>query len=217
MYLSKITVHPRPSSRTAFLDVASGGAYRLHQLIWQLFTEDSERQHLFREEQSETGFPIFYTLSRSKPMTEHPTLCVKSKPFEPKLNVGTRLGYSLRVNPTVSKDNKRHDVLMDAKRQCREDGISGQSVLLNMEQAAQQWFSSPERLERWGFSLDFLPEVSAYTRNKTQRKSSVVSYSSVDLQGVLTIQVPEVYAKQLCAGFGRAKAFGCGLMLIRRV
>jgi CRISPR system Cascade subunit CasE len=33
---------------------------------------------------------------------------------------------------------------------------------------------------------------------------------------VLEVQAPHVFVRALHRGFGKAKAFGCGLMLIRR-
>ncbi|MGH8457964.1 MAG: type I-E CRISPR-associated protein Cas6/Cse3/CasE [Nevskiales bacterium] len=42
-------------------------------------------------------------------------------------------------------------------------------------------------------------------------------YSTVDFSGVLTIVNPESFGKALFAGIGCAKAFGCGLMLVKLV
>ncbi|WP_308340124.1 type I-E CRISPR-associated protein Cas6/Cse3/CasE [Thiolapillus sp.] len=36
------------------------------------------------------------------------------------------------------------------------------------------------------------------------------------MQGSLTVTEPDAYLATLKQGLGRAKAFGCGLMLIRR-
>lgn len=38
----------------------------------------------------------------------------------------------------------------------------------------------------------------------------------LDLEGALTVRDPKLFVAALGQGFGRAKAFGCGLMLVRR-
>lgn len=217
MYLSRVTPLPHAASTRSFQKLFEHGPYELHRLIWRLFTDDGKRQHLFRAERTQTGLPLIYTLSSSKPNESVQFLSVQSKKFDPKLSPGTRLGFSLRINPTVSKGNKRHDVLMNAKREHRSKGLADNALARTMEEAAQHWFAAPERLDRWGFSLDFMPEVNAYTQHKTTRNDRAIRFSSVDLEGVLTIASPEKFLPQLQSGFGKARAFGCGLMLIRRV
>ena len=41
-------------------------------------------------------------------------------------------------------------------------------------------------------------------------------YSTLDFQGVLTVGDPDSLLPAIARGFGAAKAYGCGLMLIRR-
>jgi CRISPR system Cascade subunit CasE len=43
-----------------------------------------------------------------------------------------------------------------------------------------------------------------------------IEFSALDLSGVLEVQDGEPFLAALLSGFGKAKAFGCGLMLIRR-
>jgi CRISPR system Cascade subunit CasE len=50
-------------------------------------------------------------------------------------------------------------------------------------------------------------------RGKNQQKLSV---GVLDLQGQLEVSNPESFVDSINQGFGRAKAFGCGLMLIKR-
>jgi len=217
VFLSKITVQPRQISKSAYFEALAGGPYKLHQLIWQLFSDDTERKHLFREEQGAGGMPVIYTLSDGPPAATHPVFCVQTKKFEPRLERGMRLGYSLRLNPTVDKHGKKHDVLMNAKRDAKTMGLAPLAIAERMDVAVQEWFGMPERATRWGISLDYLPQVDGYTQHKTRRKTGVISFSSIDLQGILTVQEPELFLARVRTGFGRAKAFGCGLMLIRRV
>jgi len=67
-----------------------------------------------------------------------------------------------------------------------------------------------------GFSLDRV-EVIAYLTEKIPRTHhKPIELGVLDLEGDLTITNPEVFLEALAAGFGKAKGFGCGLMLIRR-
>jgi CRISPR system Cascade subunit CasE len=42
-------------------------------------------------------------------------------------------------------------------------------------------------------------------------------FGVLDISGVLEVHDPDRFLLRLAQGFGRARAFGCGLMLIRRV
>jgi CRISPR system Cascade subunit CasE len=43
-----------------------------------------------------------------------------------------------------------------------------------------------------------------------------ITLSTLDFEGVLAVTDPPIFLAALASGFGRARAFGCGLMLIRR-
>jgi CRISPR system Cascade subunit CasE len=49
------------------------------------------------------------------------------------------------------------------------------------------------------------------------RPKAAIRIGVLDLEGVLVVSDPARFCHCLAQGFGRAKAFGCGLMLIRRV
>jgi CRISPR system Cascade subunit CasE len=48
------------------------------------------------------------------------------------------------------------------------------------------------------------------------RRSDRLQVGVLDTEGVLTVRDPASFLAAVGAGFGRAKAFGCGLMLVRR-
>ena len=50
-------------------------------------------------------------------------------------------------------------------------------------------------------------------RGKSAREMHI---GVLDFEGTLTLLQPAAFLERLSGGFGRAKAFGCGLMLIRR-
>ncbi|WP_226982094.1 type I-E CRISPR-associated protein Cas6/Cse3/CasE [Vibrio harveyi] len=221
MYLSKITLAPSATLAEHLLMLQRNDAYAAHQLLWQLFHGESERQFIYRQEFQSNGLPIFWVLSLVAPEATHPQWLVQTKPFMPKLQKGQRLVFKLRANPTTwnNTTKKRHDVMMHAKYQAKERGIDNVQLAHHMQQAAQQWLCAPHRLMQWGISLETAPDIESYTQHHSVKKSAKnpIRFSSVDYQGILTIQEPEVFLAQYARGFGRSKSLGCGLMLIRGV
>lgn len=230
MYLSRIRVVTEGLDRTELLKLLSGDAYGNHQLLWRLFPGQEDRTFLFRQEvESEQlakeaaprGLPLFYLLSSTPPTPLPGLLDCNVKPFAPRLASGDRLLFRLRANPTVARKIEgqrkasRHDVLMNAKHQCRAAGMeSPHAVQAAMDEAANRWFA--ERTERWGFHLEMPPQVSGYRQHHLRKKAQDIRFSSADYEGRLVVDDPEAFRSALAAGFGRARAFGCGLMLIRR-
>ncbi|SFU39441.1 CRISPR system Cascade subunit CasE [Methylobacterium sp. 174MFSha1.1] len=49
-----------------------------------------------------------------------------------------------------------------------------------------------------------------------RRRHPAVAFTTFDLEGEIVVEDPAKFLAALARGFGRAKAFGCGLMLIRR-
>lgn len=48
---------------------------------------------------------------------------------------------------------------------------------------------------------------------KTPRQ--LIQFSSVDYTGMLTVTDPGLFLQRLSQGYGKSRAFGCGLMLIK--
>ncbi len=59
------------------------------------------------------------------------------------------------------------------------------------------------------------PRRKPLTKNP-RHKHPAVAFTTFDLEGEIVIEDPAKFLAALACGFGRAKAFGCGLMLIRR-
>lgn len=77
-------------------------------------------------------------------------------------------------------------------------------------------------LERQGAGAGFLlPEGAPLRvdgedhRSLPRGKGRPIRFSVLDFEGVLEVSNPALFVAALARGFGRAKAFGCGLMLIR--
>lgn len=232
MYLSRVRFLPGNTAHNALLAIQRKGSYASHQLLWQLFTEQ-QRNFLFREEQAnglsgQQGMPEYLVLSQTAPMLNTELFQVETKLFSPKLFKGDKLAFRLRANPTISsktaestdKRGQRHDVMMHAKKCSQAQGVKDPLIIQqHMEQAALNWLMKDERAARLGIRFDTQPALMAYSQHKTSKKAQqpLISYSTVDYEGVFTVTEPELLLSQIAQGIGRAKAFGCGLMLLRRV
>ncbi|TQV82459.1 type I-E CRISPR-associated protein Cas6/Cse3/CasE [Exilibacterium tricleocarpae] len=230
MYLSEVSVTGLDMDSPHFvLSMMDGKQYKQHQWLWHLFQSETERKFLYREktgaQQTSPGvyqrsnLPSFYVLSTVAPQAHLKYVTVKTKSFSPSLSKGRRLFFHLRANPVVRKkrDGYKHsqkcDVLMDAKRQ-----VSGsEPAWPAMEASAKSWLVAQG--EKKGFAPDLNSlAVQQYQQHLLPKKGAPkpITFSSVDYQGLLAVTDPELFVAELGKGFGSAKAFGCGLMLIRR-
>ena len=142
-----------------------------------------------------------------------------------KLEEGQRLFFTLRANPVVTvatAEGKklRHDVVMNAKKQMRVDALppADRPMLQQLVQdSCMPWLQMRSELN--GFSIEpNLVIVDGYQQHESfaKQQKRPVRYSTVDFQGILTVTDPDRFRSALFSGIGKAKAFGCGLMLIRR-
>ncbi|MBB3230788.1 type I-E CRISPR-associated protein Cas6/Cse3/CasE [Halomonas stenophila] len=229
MYLSRVRVDLNGLSRGALFEIMGGGAYTAHQLLWRLFPDhQGQRPFLFRQEMDESedggaprGLPLFYVLSDREPVPIPGLFEAQSKSFSPALDVGDRLAFRLRANPTVAKSvvgkrGQRADVLMAAKYPFEAgEARTSQACIEAMDEAARLWLAA--RAESWGFRLPVEPEVGAYRQHALPKdKGRPIRFSSVDYEGLLEVADPGRLIETLAQGVGRAKAFGCGLILLRR-
>lgn len=234
MYFSLIT--PRAGfERSAARDWLDG-AYREHQWLWRFFPSPAgtERDFLFRRRDT-SGLPRFYVVSQRAPEPDSDAWHVQSREYNPKVPSRARLGFELRANPVISRkgDNgaQRHDVVMDAKKRLlaargltnwaawtpdriTTDGQADPPPPLYevVHSACAAWLAS--RAEQHGFTLDESTlNVAAYEQHGGKRGQ--LRFSTVDLTGELVVTDAERFATTLASGIGRAKAFGCGLLLVR--
>lgn len=220
MYFSTIDVRPAIRDDRARFDLLRA-ADNHHGFIWSLFENDAnqERDFIYRVDDEDTP-PRFTVISTRRP-TEHPGLTILTKEFNPQLRSDDRLAFRTRVNPVIQRSRGRHlnsakhDVAMDAKFQRNED--SNQSEYARVHQAVSAWFS--QRGEAHGFSIvENSFEVSDYRQHRIHRPSgrAPLRFSSVDCQGVLVINDAKKAIDFALHGLGSARAFGCGLVLLRR-
>ena len=193
-----------------------------HQLVWTLFSDDAERDRDFLWRESEPG--CFYILSRRRPEDRHGIFQLDPpKVFAPQLRSGDRLGFALRANATVSKAvtkgarGKPCDVVMDALYRLPRERHALERPRL-IDEKGRDWLQ--RQGERAGFSVtgaQLEVRVMGYRSLKLRRRGAeAASVGVLDFEGTLRVDSPDLLVDGISRGFGRAKAFGCGLMLIRR-
>lgn len=211
MYLSKITLHTSQLLPSQLSQLVERGEYIMHQWLWELFPGGQERSFLYRREELQGAFR-FFVLSSSPPEKSQ-IFDIEQRPFAPVLSAGQALRFSLRANPTVCKGGKRHDLLMEAKRQVRSQ-FEGPDIWQYQQQAACDWLARQGTLN--GFSLHEV-NVDAYRQQQIIRAKArqMIQFSSVDYSGVLVVNDPVLFLQRLTQGYGKSRGFGCGLMLIK--
>lgn len=198
-----------------------GGAQKVaaHRLVWALFADGPERQRDFLWRQERPG--EFLALSTRPPNPLDDLFSIESKPFEPVLTEGDRLAFRLHANPVVARKTtaagrgQRHDVVMDALHRLPPGAGRAEARPDAVVQAGRAW------LARQGEAHGFRPEgdvaVDGYETLRLAREDGrPIRFGVLDFEGVLRVTDPGRFLAALAQGFGRARAFGCGLMLIRR-
>lgn len=216
MYFSVIT--PTPGKEHEAVRHLCHGAYAEHQWLWRFFpsAEGTPRDYLYRR--ADQGQTLrFYVVSQRPPVPFTEAWTVRTKPYSPQLDVGHELEFELKANPVVTRQldgkHKRHDVVMDAKCRAQAEGAQSVSSHALMQSACSAWLKSQGT--KHGFSIeeeDLL--VEGYVQHSA--KQGRLRFSSVELRGRLTVTQPDAFHSMLVRGLGHAKAFGCGLMLVRR-
>lgn len=190
-----------------------------HQLVWSLFAGDPDatRDFLWREDQHGT----FFILS-ARPPGENPVFETETKEFAPTLAEGDSLRFSLRANATRSLKEpgtargKRADVVMAALKSV-PPGERNESRPGLIASTGRTWLEAQGA--RRGFTLveGAALRVEGYDQLKLPRPGArAITISVLDFEGLLHVTDPARFLVALALGFGHAKAFGCGLMLIRR-
>lgn len=228
VYLSRLRIARQPQiAALAALLNPKAESQRMdahHRLLWSAFTSepDTRRDFLWRYD----GRDGFLVLSARKPgdspLFEPPQV----REFAPQLIAGDRLAFALRANATRTqatgrtsasgKPHKAHiDLVMDALHPLQQGRAQARMDIA--QDVATSWMT------RQGQQHGFVPEqviASDYRvlepSVRARRGRSRPRFGVLELEGVITVTEPTVFLARLPKGFGRAKAFGCGLMLIRR-
>jgi CRISPR system Cascade subunit CasE len=219
MYLSRLTFAPcAVADREALRAFES--PYLLHQALWQVFSDspDRRRDFLYRLD-LDAGRPRVYALSPRKPVGAGHRWQIDTKPFAPRVEPGDLLDFTLRANPVVTRNGKRHDVVMDAKRALAAGGIPRDERPTQAELAQEHagaWLE--RRVAKHGFSLvTGTLRAEGHQVHRFQKPSGrPVHVATCDFQGVLRVDHPDRLLESITGGIGPAKGFGCGLLLVKR-
>lgn len=230
MYFSVITPEEH-LLRQAAHDLAQS-SYAEHQWLWKFFPsrEDQARDFIFRRHEIEQ-MPRFYLVSQRSPTAFSDAWQVQSRDYDPQLLKGQRLSFQLRANPVVTKKNadgkpQRHDVVMQAKKQLlAERGLNADAKWkewLNeddkpllyelVQKSCIDWLQS--RADNHGFTV-MSASVDAYQQKRAGKRD--IRFSTVDFSGELRVADPALFQQVLFNGLGHAKAFGCGLLLVKKI
>jgi len=193
-------------------------ALAAHRLIWSLMPPDAgaTRDFLWREEA-----PGRFLVLAARPPEPSVLFDVDPpKPFQPELEPGDRLAFLLRANPTMTlfqrgTRGKRVDVVMhalhavpQAERAAARPGI--------VRSAGAAWLDRMATQHGFKLVAEGLGVDGYETRRIARTGKPPAAFATLDFQGEIIVTDPAMFVPALCSGFGRARAFGCGLMLIRR-
>lgn len=207
MFLSRVEL-PWESARNP---------YDLHRNVWRLFpgegresrvSGEAERQgFLFRVEHNPTGRPArLLVQSRRLPEVSAGIALVGTREFSPQPMAGQRLAFLLTANPIKT--------IADAQREAKPGKQSEKCrVPLIKEDEQRAWLVRKLSVGAEIEATDVLPHPPTYFR-KGNRGGKLVSCT---FEGILRVRDPSALATLLESGIGPAKAFGCGLLLVRRI
>ncbi|ABI62274.2 Hypothetical protein GbCGDNIH1_1376 [Granulibacter bethesdensis CGDNIH1] len=224
LYFSHLRLARNPSARALAVLLRpseSGGrasgerVSAQHHLLWSVFADSEERKRdfLWREERDGS----FLTLSARPPLQSDLFQPHRIKSYAPDLAPGARLEFLLRANATRMKRGGKREDVVKAPIDALEQSERAERRMEIASSAGKAWLE--QQGEKSGFRVitaiaeDYrqlsLPRLGAIDRN-------AMTLGILDLSGHLEMTDPALFLTNLAQGFGRAKSFGCGLMIIRR-
>ena len=229
---ARLRTGPGASSLAAFLASASGRIGHGHHLVWSLFGNcDGNRPFVYRVCRDRgAAVPDSYLLySTVAPEDRHNLWDLERRTFglPDALRAGDRVLWSIRVNPVVKSDGKKHDVVGRALREWQaaypnaspEERPRVDDLARTM---VPRWLAP--RLEQRGLlAAPDVMTVECHRRErflkspneiKAPREPVVISMS--DVAGLGEITDPAALREALSTGIGGAGAYGCGMLLLRR-
>ena len=224
MYLHKISIDREAlnKDRKTYQDV-----YSLHEKIWALVSrnENQKRDFLYRVEyDAYQNIKHIYLLAPNQISSQKNIKLAVSPKYQPQLETGECLYFKLRANPIIKrKENgkaKEYGIIMDAKHQFKKNGQNYQeqfSLDELIHEVGMKWLV--RKGEQHGFTVKkFEAKIDndrEYSINSPGRETFTLR--TLDFEGILTVIDPGLFTDALYKGIGSAKAFGCGLMLVKRI
>lgn len=164
------------------------------------------QHHLLRELAKEAGAEV---TGKKKEIRDRvlATLLESNKPA-----IGVRLSQIL-------EQNERYRETL-AKRLSPQEHLN-LALKAAADSALETWLC--ERGKKHGFAIakdkkgEFLKfQAEGYRWHALPQKGRSAGFSSIDFEGEIEVLDPTLFVESLFSGIGPAKAFGCGLMLVRR-
>lgn len=193
-------------------------AYGMHQFLWDSFPDTPKGSRPFIYSVSADRRTVL-CVSSAIPSGVDGRWAIESKEYEPQLGTGAVLSFHLHANPTVANSrtgkHQRHSVVMNARKIGTE--VPGTPLMDTVSSAVTEWMVRKGSLN--GFTVK--PEslmVSAYHSEECCKKDSrPLVITTVDIDGILTVEDPDLFRQALFRGIGTSKGMGCGLLLVKRI
>lgn len=224
MYYSKLVFDPREKGVEVGV-LNWDNVYQHHQFIWGLFPKsirkNKQSADFIYKIEVLADTPIIHLVSKHPPMEKINRWQVTIEPWQWDIQAGELLQFSLRINPVVTIQGKRQDIFLHAKKSMTQDETRPLHQLLT--DTGNEFLK--KRANSWG--VEFLPGSISFSNSQTLRgvkqvkdtteTKENISISMVDYQGLLKVTEPALLSAKLLSGFGHAKRFGCGLMLLKNL
>ena len=186
-----------------------------------MFADSSTRRRDFLWREAAQG--TFYILSARRPVDDHKLFRLdEPKLFAPALAEGDRLRFSLRANTRLyaggirADARPKHDVVFDALRHHPSDERKARRLEV-VRESGFAWLAAQGQLAGFSVEEGDIITIDGYQPHQVSREGKApMRFSTLDIEGVLHVRDPSVFLDAVLRGFGSAKAYGCGLMLIRR-
>jgi len=190
--------------------------YSDHQFMWGLFGHDgNKRDFLYTVHENK-----IYVVSNRIQNYKDSAIQVRTKPYEPSFKEGDSLRFDVRFNGETRIGNDRKSLVNAYKERLGEDRDLNWNEL--MHEAVGGWFNKNSK--KYGFKVrDYhirgyhhYSFVKMKKSSNLQNKSDKVRFDSLDIRGVLEVTGPAVFVNTLYQGIGKARGYGCGLVLVAR-
>lgn len=179
------------------------GPYRAHELVYAV---------------CDGGRPLWRRFDdHALVLTDWASDAYPSKPFDPSPDVGMRLRFDLLAEvskadgkPEQGGRSKRVDPVLEAwiasgkRADWRQLGFD----------IGIDWLRS--RQARYGFELEQV-DLADYKPLEFLRNGRPIRLGTVAFVGMLKVTDADLFRSALLGGIGRSKAWGCGLLLCKRV
>jgi len=148
-------------------------------------------------------------------LADMPSQLHPSKPYDPSPKAGMAVRFDLLVNVTVDKPvpgsrSRRIDPVLQA---WIDSGKTAKWQVLGLEVGCK-WLE--DRQERNGFRL-IQVDLADYEVIEFMRDGKPLRLGTIAYSGTMEITEPEKFKNAMLNGIGHSRAWGCGLLLCKRI